>query len=181
MISDPVALEKLSAALEVGIHLRDYVHKITLVESSDYTTSSVVSLFSVALQRKLPGLQELGLTSNSDYSPYSGNAGPRPSSCGPTTTRQQICIPLHPRFPVFLSTFTIVSRLHISHVTFQRFSGFARMVQSLPALQHLACSNVRWTIFGLLPLSMRPQTEETRTFLQPFAPRLRILNIVSTP
>ena len=54
VISNPVALEKLSAALEVGIHLRDYVHKITLVESSDYTTNSVVSLFSVALQRKLP-------------------------------------------------------------------------------------------------------------------------------
>ena len=66
----------------------------------------------------------------------------------PPKTKSLPYIPLHPRFPAFLSSFTAVSELVLNDTTFHSFTGFARMLHGLPNLEELTCISVSWIAPG---------------------------------
>ncbi|EJF57286.1 hypothetical protein DICSQDRAFT_34059, partial [Dichomitus squalens LYAD-421 SS1] len=119
ILHDLPALQKFSAVLDNAPHLCDYVYELTLVGRTLHTTTSPLSPLPIALRGKLPNLQEVTIIRSLQY------------------------LPLHPRFALYFSAFTTVSRLHIVDITFGHFNDFARMITSLPAFQLLECTRVR--------------------------------------
>ncbi|TBU51321.1 hypothetical protein BD310DRAFT_1007140 [Dichomitus squalens] len=103
---------------------------------------------------------------------------PRASESEPAKSLQYL--PLHPRFALYFATFTTVSRLYIVNLTFGHFSDFARMINSLPVLRKLVCSNVRCVALGPLPFNMRPRADGSHAPAPPFAPNLQVLCLVCT-
>ncbi|EJF56200.1 hypothetical protein DICSQDRAFT_28725, partial [Dichomitus squalens LYAD-421 SS1] len=118
VLHDVAAIEKLSTVLANAPHLCEYVHEVTLIGRTLHTTASPLSLLPIALHGKLPKLQDLHINRSLQY------------------------LPLHPRFSLFFSAFTTISRLFIYNTTFRYFNDFARMVNSLPALEILICDGV---------------------------------------
>ena len=168
LLSDTPAVQKFSAILDSGPHLRDYVHEVTLAGDELITTSSPLSPFAIALYRKLPQIQVIHVTVD--------HAAVRPP---PALGQNLTYIALHPHFPLFFA-FTTVTRLALSNLAFPRFSDFAKMVNSLPALQDLSCQWVRWLIVGPLPSCMQLRSDGKRGIPQHFAPELCKLSTVRT-
>ncbi|TBU51527.1 hypothetical protein BD310DRAFT_971218 [Dichomitus squalens] len=171
VLHDAEALQTFAAVLDTAPHLRDYVHEVTLVGRTLHTTASPLSPFPIVLYGKLPRLEELWIRRVDDEETW------YPIASRLETGAPLLCLPLHPRFPIFLSAFSTVTRLSVSRVTFQRFSDLIKMAISLPQLQDLLCDDVRCLILGPLPTCMKPQSNETRASdLSRSAPNLQFLD-----
>ena len=160
VLHDLAAVYKIAAVLETGPHLRDYVHEVTLVGSTMHTTASPVSHFLIALYRKLPRLEDLRITRQDDVSHWTLHAH---QGVEPGTEKQLQFLPLHPRFPVFLSAFATIARLVIFRVTFQHFGELLKVTTSLPELQDLYFERVQCAILGPLPAGADAQTNASRS------------------
>ncbi|TBU22493.1 hypothetical protein BD311DRAFT_770286 [Dichomitus squalens] len=169
VLHDLPALQKFSAVLDNAPHLCEYVYEVTLTGRTLYTTASPLSLLPVALYGKLPNLQEVTINRvREDDKSY-----PRTSESD--TMKPLQYLPLHPRFSLYFSAFTTVSRLHIFDITFGHFSDMARMINSLPALRTLHCAGVRCVALGPLPFNMRLRADGSHAPARPFAPNLQEL------
>ncbi|TBU21214.1 hypothetical protein BD311DRAFT_783035 [Dichomitus squalens] len=165
------ALQKFSAVLDNAPHLCDYVHEVTLVGRALHTATSPLSLLSIALRGKLPKLQEVTINR------FREDAKSYPRTSKSDTVKPLQYLPLHPRFAVYFSAFTTVSRLCIVNLTFVHFNDLARMINSLPALRTLVCSHVRCVALGALPFNMKPQADGIHAPATPFAPKLQKLRL----
>ena len=58
-LSDSTSLHQLSAILDTGPHLRDYVHEVELTGYHLHTTTSIFALFPVVFAQKLPNLKQI--------------------------------------------------------------------------------------------------------------------------
>ncbi|TBU27028.1 hypothetical protein BD311DRAFT_407438 [Dichomitus squalens] len=169
VLHDLPALQKFSAVLDNRPHLCDYVHEVTILGGTLYTTASPLSLLPIALREKLPRLQKLTVVRKGD--------GWYPETAKPGTVKSLRYLPLHHRFKLFLSAFTTVSHLNIFNVTFRYFSDLARMINSLPALRILICGGVRCMALGPMPLNVKPRADGIHTPALPFAPNLPELRL----
>ncbi|TBU36778.1 hypothetical protein BD309DRAFT_995454 [Dichomitus squalens] len=169
VLHDVAAIEKLSTVLANAPHLCEYVHEVTLIGRPLHTTASPLSLLPIALHGKLPKLQDLHINRVQEDEDWY----PRMSELESAKSLQYL--PLHPRFSLFFSAFTTISRLFIYNTTFRYFNDFARMVNSLPALEILICDGVRCVTLGPLPFNMKPRADGIHAPAPPFAPNLRFL------
>ena len=58
-LSDSTSLHQLSAILNAGQHLRDYVYAVELTGYHLHTTTSIFALFPVVFAQKLPNLKQI--------------------------------------------------------------------------------------------------------------------------
>ncbi|TBU52255.1 hypothetical protein BD310DRAFT_940626 [Dichomitus squalens] len=171
VLHDLPALQKFSAVLDNAPHLCDYVHELTLVGRTLHTTTSPLSLLPIILRGKLPNLQEVTINRVCEDEDW------YPSASDSESAKSLQYLPLHPRFAVYFSAFTTVSRLHIVDITFGHFNDLARMIDSLPALRTLHCAGVRCVTLGPLPFNMKPRADEIHAPARPFAPNLQELRL----
>ncbi|EJF56202.1 hypothetical protein DICSQDRAFT_29745, partial [Dichomitus squalens LYAD-421 SS1] len=136
VLHDLPALQKFSAVLDNAPHLCEYVYEVTLVGRTLHTTASPLSLLPIVLRGKLPKLQEVTINR------FREDAKSYPTTSKSGTMKPLQYLPLHPRFAVYFSAFTTVSRLCIVNLTFVHFNDLSRMINSLPALRTLVCSHV---------------------------------------
>ncbi|TBU27022.1 hypothetical protein BD311DRAFT_761205 [Dichomitus squalens] len=171
ILHDLPALQKFSAVLDNAPHLCDYVYEVTLVGRALHTTTSPLSLLPIALCGKLPNLQEVTIIRVCEDEDW------YPSASESESAKSLQYLPLHPRFAVYFSAFTTVSRLHIVDITFGHFNEMARMINSLPALQTLHCVGVRCVTLGPLPFNMKLRADGIHAPATPFAPKLQKLRL----
>ncbi|PIL32934.1 hypothetical protein GSI_05052 [Ganoderma sinense ZZ0214-1] len=175
MLLEVTPLHKFAAVLDDGQHLRDYVHQVSLVGYHLHTTTSIFTLFAAVVSRKLPNLERIDVVHLESPATWC----PRPPD--PPKFKELPCIPIHPHFPAFLSTFTAVSHLRLEFITFRSFSEFARMLHALPNLEGLTCRSIDWlTPGGSHPgagFTRQPDWEDGRCTAPPFAPKLRRLQL----
>ena len=166
------AVCKLAAVLENGPHLSDYVHEVLIIAHTFHTTTNPLSLFPVALHGKLPNLWKFDVQHVAVGDKWS------PRTSDPDTAKRLEHLPLHPRFPRLLSTFTAVNQLYIHSITFRHFNDFLAMINSLLSLGWLACERVHFMTLGPLPMYAKQQTDVGRPRARPFAPILLQLGLV---
>ncbi|TBU37342.1 hypothetical protein BD309DRAFT_974251 [Dichomitus squalens] len=171
VLHDLPALQKFSAVLDNAPHLCDYVHELTLVGRTLHTTTSPLSLLPIILRGKLPNLQEVTINRVCEDEDW------YPSASDSESAKSLQYLPLHPRFALYFSAFTTVSRLHIVDITFGHFNDLARMINSLPALQTLHCVGVRCVTLGPLPFNMKLRADGIHAPATPFAPKLQKLRL----
>ena len=169
------ALRRFVAVLDTGPHLCDYVREVTLIGHSLHTTSaSPLSLFPVALPGKLPELRELSISrvrEDEDWYPETSEL---------EAVKSLGHLPLHPRFPLFLSAFATIASLSIYNVTFRHSNDIFGMMNALPALQYLNCEGVRCLTLGPLPMYAKPRVDASGMHVRPFASNLQYLIMVRT-
>ncbi|KAI1784981.1 hypothetical protein LXA43DRAFT_171537 [Ganoderma leucocontextum] len=175
-LADGTSLHRLSTILDAAQDLRGYVHGVDLLGYHLQTTASIFTLFPVVLAGKLPNLRRIDIL----HVPQGSTWFPRTSDL-PAKAKSLPYIPLHPRFPTFLSSFTAVSILRLESTTFRSFSEFARMLHGLPNLETLACDGVRWITLGGADFTKPPYWVAWRRILPPFAPKLRTLWLLDIP
>ncbi|TBU22514.1 hypothetical protein BD311DRAFT_675930 [Dichomitus squalens] len=171
VLHDLPALQKFSAVLDNAPHLCEYVYEVTLVGRTLHTTASPLSLLPIVLRGKLPKLQEVTINR------FREDAKSYPRTSKSDTVKPLQYLPLHPRFALYFSAFTTVSRLCIVNLTFVHFNDLARMINSLPALRTLVCSHVRCVALGALPFNMKPRADGIHAPATPFAPKLQKLRL----
>ena len=177
------SLHRLIATLDSGQHLREYVHEVVLAEYYPHAPSSIFALFLAVFAGKLPNLRTIDiiLQLHSTETEETSELYPdRPN-------RQEFkplqhAVPLHPRFPTFLSSFRTVSSMCLDGITFRSFTEFARMLRGLPDLEDLGCHSVRWITLGgsQTPdsdFTRQPDWADERCVRPPFAPKLRWLHV----
>ena len=173
-LTSSTSFHRLSTILDSAQHLRDYVHHVELIGYHLHNTTSVFALFPVVFAGKLPNLERVDVVQLYDI-----HETWFPRTPDPLKARSLPYIPLHSRFPTFLSSFTAVSVLMLVRTTFRSFTEFARMLHGLPNLQALACTFVRWITTG----GAHPSADLTRELdwgaerhtIPLFAPKLREL------
>ncbi|KAI1784994.1 hypothetical protein LXA43DRAFT_1100840 [Ganoderma leucocontextum] len=178
-LSDTTSLHRLSTILDVGQHLRSYVHQVELTGYHLHATASIFALFPAVFAGKLPNVKQIDIVHILPNTTWFSRTSDLPAKA-----KAIPYMPLHPRFPNFLSSFTAVSSLYLQGVTFRSFSEFARMLHGLPNLEELACKSVRW--INITPGGSHPNADFTkqpdwaaeRRTLPPFAPKLRELRLV---
>ncbi|KAM5545225.1 hypothetical protein V8D89_001336 [Ganoderma adspersum] len=140
------AQRMLFLVLRAGKHLEAYVHEVVLSGRYLQTTASILSPFLAIFQAgKLPNLHRLAALAVLDSTKWYPSAG---SDSASPKAKPLPHIPLHSRFPTLLSAFTTVSTLQLEETRFQSFGEFVRMVSSLPNLENLGCTSVRWNTLG---------------------------------
>ncbi|TBU37314.1 hypothetical protein BD309DRAFT_876683 [Dichomitus squalens] len=174
VLRDLPALQKFSAVLDNAPHLCEYVYELTLTGRTLHTTASPLSLLPIALHGKLPKLQEVTINRVREDEVWDSTASELESA------KSLQYLPLHPRFALYFSAFTTVSRLHIFDLTFGHFNEMARMINSLPALRILHCVGVRCVTLGPLPFNMKPRAGGINAPATPFAPNLQELYLYGT-
>ena len=173
VLHDLPAIHQFAAVLETGPHLRDYVHEVILIGRTLQTTACPLWHFPLALHGKLPRLRELRVKYISDSMDWY----PRASQLQPGKRLQHL--PFHPRFPLFLATFTTITSLVVHNSTFRHFSDIVKMVASLPGLQRLHCMRVWCVALGPLPVCLKPQVEASEASVS--RSTLDSLSLVRTP
>ncbi|TBU22487.1 hypothetical protein BD309DRAFT_974274 [Dichomitus squalens] len=178
VLHDLPALQKFSAVLDNTPHLCEYVYGLTLTGHTLHTTASPLSLLPIALLIKLTKLQDVTINRLCEnkvlyprtWYPY-----------GPVLQSAKFLqyLPLHPRFALFFSAFTAISRLYIFNLTFGHFKDLARMINCLPALRTLDCEGVRCMALGPLPFNMKPRANGSHAPARPFAPNLQVLCLLN--
>ena len=173
VLRDTEAVCQLAAVLDNGPHLCGYVHEaFLLMGHTFYTTTNPLLLFPIVLHGKLPKLRKFHVQSVI----IGDERYPRLSI--PETAKPLEHLPLHPRFPRLLSAFTALNRVHVYDITFRHFNDILAIVNALPSLQQLSCVSVRCMTLGPLPMYARQQTDVDHPRARPFAPNLRILDLV---
>ena len=142
-LTNSVSFSRLSAILDNAQHLRDYVHHIQLTGYHLHNTTSIFALFPMVFVRKLPNLERLDIVHLND-----ANEIWFPRTPDPPKAKSLPYIPLHSRFPMFLSSFTAMSELVLQKTTFRSFTELIRMLRGLANLEELTCLSVRWIIAG---------------------------------
>ena len=180
-LSGTTPLRRLSTTLDAAQRLCDYVYEVQLTGYHLQSTTSIFSLFPAVFARKLPNLCRLEIVHLSEnYEKWF----PTGRTLDPPKSKSLPYIPLHSRFPAFLSSFTAVTFLYMQSTTVRSFSELARMLHSLPNLEELICSSVRWiTPGGSHPgadFTTRPDWTAGRCTLPPFAPNLQRLWVRAT-
>ncbi|KAI1784988.1 hypothetical protein LXA43DRAFT_171741 [Ganoderma leucocontextum] len=177
-LSDGTSLHQLSTILHTGQHLRSYVHQVDLIGYSLHTTASIFALFPAVFAGKLPNIKEIRTRHI-----LPGTTWFTRTSDLPAKAKALPYIPLHSRFPNFLSSFTSVSSLWLECTTFRSFSEIARILHGLPNLEELTCDSVRWVAPGGSHLganfTKQPDWAAGRRTLPPFAPKLRELGLLN--
>ena len=173
-LSSSASFHRLSTILDSAQHLRDYVYHVELTGYHLHYTTSTFALFPVVFAEQLPNLERIDVEhlGGTDETWF-------PRTPDPPKARSLPYIPLHSRFPTFLSSFTSVSTLGLNYATFRSFTEFARMLHGLPNLEQLSCVFVRWiTAGGAHPgadLTREPDWGAERHIIPLFAPKLREL------
>ena len=157
-LPDVHSLYRFAAILQEKHSLGTFVHEVSLIGRSLHTTASTLSLFPVIFAGKLPNLEELYVQHISESDTWYPKPTPAPQSVGGADLvarkgpKPLPYIPLHPRFPAFLSALGTITTLALDNVTFRSFGEFARLVLSSPQLSTLRCSSVQWTTIGPVPV-----------------------------
>ncbi|KAM5545219.1 hypothetical protein V8D89_001330 [Ganoderma adspersum] len=177
-LPDVHSLYRFAAILQAKRYLGTFVHEVSLIGHALHTTASTLSLFPVVFAGKLPNLEELYVQHISESETWYPKTTPAPEPVpvdqvarkGPKSLPY---IPLHPRFPTFLSALGTITTLALDNITFRSFGEFARLVLSLPNLLTLRCNSVQWTTIGPVPAFMDPERTEEVVGLSLFAPNLQ--------
>ena len=153
-LPDVHSLYRFAGILNSKHYLGTFVHEVSLIGHSLHTTASTLSLFPVIFAGKLPNLEELYVQHISESETWYPKATPAPDPVDRMAPKSKPLpyIPLHLRFPTFLSALGTITTLALDNVTFRSFSEFARLVLSLPQLSTLRCSSVQWTTIGPVPV-----------------------------
>ena len=141
---DKTSFNRFSAVLDVGRHLRGYVHEVTLTGYYLQTTASMMASFPAVFAGRLPNLREIKVHHLPETETWLSRMLDMPTQ----KPKSLAFIPLHPRFLAFLSSFTSISFLSLENATFCSFTQFARVLHGLPSLESLACNSVRWITAG---------------------------------
>ena len=189
-LSDGPSVHRLSVILDAGPHLRGYVHEVTLIGYYLNTTASIFAIFPIVFAGKLPNVQRVDVIHLNEHAQTTTTTTTAtawyPWTNPPYRAKPTLYIPLHPRFPTFLSSFTAVSSLALAYTMFRSFSEFARMLHALPNLEQLQCEYVRWLARG----GSHPRADITKppdwvaagpNALPPFARKLRQLTVCFSP
>ena len=173
-LSNGTSFHRLATILDTARHLRDYVYDIKLIGYHLHNTTSIFALFPAVFAGKLPNLKRVDVVHLDD-----ADETWFPRTPDPPKARSLPYIPLHSRFPRFLSSFAAMSELVLQKTTFFSFTEFARMLHSLPNLEELTCVSVRWnTPGGPYPSAdFTKKSDAQRNVLPPFAPNLRMLEV----
>nr|VWO97957.1 C3H1-type domain-containing protein [Ganoderma boninense] len=178
-LADTTSFYRLATILDNARHLRDYVYRIELAGHHLHNTASIFALFPAVFTGKLPKLFRIDVVHMPD-----ATGTPFPRTPGPPKAKALPYIPLHPRFPAFLSAFTAVSFLCLVDTTFRTFSEFARMLHGLPNLSLLACTSVHWIAPGGshpgADFTEQPEWAAGKDIVPPFAPNIRQLWVSAT-
>ena len=166
------AVRRLARTLDNGPHLSHYIREVVLIGHTLHTTTSPLLLFPLALYGKLPRLKDLAVSHVAEDEDWY----PRMSES--ETAKLLEHLPIHPRFPLFLSAFTTVTRLSILTVKFRHFNDFLGMLNAVPALQHLTCSGVGFITLGPLPMYIKQRTEVDSSRARRLAPNLWDVELV---
>ncbi|PIL32984.1 hypothetical protein GSI_05102 [Ganoderma sinense ZZ0214-1] len=173
-LADATSFRRLSTVLDHAPHLRDYVFQVELTGYHLHYTTSIFALFPAVFTGKLPNLFHIDVVhfDDTEESNFSKTLDSPKAKALPY-------IPLHPRFPAFLSAFTAVSVFYLQDTTFRTFSEFARMLHGLPNLEQLTCNSVRWIAPGGshpdADFTKQPEWAAGKDTLPSFAPKLREL------
>lgn len=168
-------MHKFSAILGNGPHLCDYVREVVLIGHTLHTATGLLSFFPLALHGRLPRLRTFDVGHGKEDS-----VGPiRTPELGSTNAIVDH-LPLHPRFPLFLSAFTTITSLTVHNVTFRHFNDFLAMVHALPSLRNLICQKVHCKVLGPLPMCTKPLPDVRHSCGRPFASDLQELELVCT-
>ena len=189
-LSDGPSVHRLSVILDAGPHLRGYVHEVTLIGYYLNTTASIFAIFPAVFAGKLPNVRRVDVIHLTEHAQTATTATtmavwyPWTNSNLVHTHRAKPLsyMPLHPRFPTFLSSFTAVTFLALAYTVFRSFSEFARMLHAVPNLEQLQCEYVRWLVHGGSHAGadiMKPPdwVAAGLNTLPPFAPKLRQLTV----
>ncbi|KAM5545172.1 hypothetical protein V8D89_001283 [Ganoderma adspersum] len=149
-LSDSPSFHKLVAILDTARHLYDYVHEVQLTGYHLHTTTSIFALFPAIFSRKLPNLERICvvhlLESSTTWYPRTSD---------PPKFKSLPYIPLHPHFPIFLSSFTAVSSLYLEYTTFSSFTELGRITSG--------ASHVHVSATGMVvPPSFAPKLRDLR-------------------
>lgn len=155
VLREAAAVHRFAVALGTGPHLREYVHEVILIGRRMQMTTSPLSHFPIVLHGKLPRLRTLHITQAGD------SEDSKPEVSRPGTARRLRYVPLHPRFPLFLSAFTTITTISITSMKFQCFSDLAKIAIALPGLQRFLCMDVRCVTLGPLPACMKLQANSS--------------------
>ncbi|PIL32982.1 hypothetical protein GSI_05100 [Ganoderma sinense ZZ0214-1] len=165
-LADTTSFHHFSTIIDNAPHLRDYVYEVELTGYHLHNTTSILAPFLAVFAGKLPNLFRIDVVCIPDTmeTRFSKTTGSPKAKALPY-------IPLHPRFPAFLSAFTDVSLLCLEKTTFVTFSEFTRMLHALPKLENLMCYSIRW----IAPGSSHPGADFTKQPKGTFMPKLRKL------
>ena len=122
-VMDSTSLHRFTVILDEGQHLRGYVYEVMLMGYHLHTTASVFAMFPTYFGKRLPNLEQIYVIHM-----YEGQVTWLPSTLAPPNTSSFPYIPLHPRFPAFLSSFKAVLNLSFYHTTFHSFVEFIRIL-----------------------------------------------------
>ena len=177
-LSNSSSFRKLAEVLDAAQHLRGYVHEVRLTGYHLQTTKSILAPFLPVFARKLSNLERIYV--DHIYS-SEGTTKWYPSASDLPKSKSLPYIPLHPHFPVFLSTFTRVSFLYLGWTKLRSFTEFARILHGLPNLEQLECESICWiTLGGSYPgadFTEQPEWAAGKHVLPPFASKLRALYV----
>ncbi|KAM5537720.1 hypothetical protein V8D89_008607 [Ganoderma adspersum] len=143
-LSDGPSIHRLSAILDAGPHLRGYVHEVTLIGYYLNTTAIIFAIFPAVFAGKLPNIWRVDVIHLSEHAQTTTATAWYPWTNPPYRAKPIPHIPLHPRFPTFLSSFTAVSFLALAYTVFRSLNECAWMLHGLPDLEQLQCEYVRW-------------------------------------
>ena len=173
-LSDATSLRRLSAILDNGPHLRDYVYCIELTGYHLHNTTSIFALFPATFAQKLPNLERIDVA----HIPDTVETRFRRTTVSPKA-KPTPYVPLHRQLSATLRSFTNVSELYLEGTTFRSFSDIIQIIRALANLQQLMCRSVRWITTGSSHPSANfihhPDWAAERHTLPPFAPKLRTL------
>ncbi|PIL26626.1 hypothetical protein GSI_11292 [Ganoderma sinense ZZ0214-1] len=177
-LADTTSFRRLSTILDDAPHLRDYVFLVELTGYHLHYTTSIFALFPAVFAAKLPNLFRIDVVHFPDIV-----VTQFPRASDSPKARALPYIPLHPRFPAFLSAFTAVSELLLMDTTFRSFTEFARMLHGLPNLDQLICYSIRWIAPGGswhpdANFTKQPEWAAGKDTLPSFAPKLRQLELI---
>nr|VWO97953.1 Thioredoxin reductase (EC [Ganoderma boninense] len=100
-LSDGASLHRFSAVLDIGQHLRDYVHEVLLTGHHLHTTASILTSFPAVFAGRLPNLWSVTVVHL-----ISTQTHLYPRTPDPPKMKTLPYIPLHRSFPSLLSSFT---------------------------------------------------------------------------
>ena len=174
-----ITFDRLSELLDASQHLRGYIYEVVLNGPYLHTTASIFPRFFPIFARKMPNLQRIyALRFFTGFFPETETRGRVPPN-----TKVLPYIPLHPRFPAFLSSFKAVSHMELYFITFRSFGEFAQILHGIPNLESLECNWVRCHVTPSGPytgsdlMKQLPDWAAGGCALPPFASKLRVLKV----
>ena len=196
-LCDAIALRRFSLVLRTTPHLTRHVEGLTLMRRLDrdthpppYSPNCVENLFPSLLAGLLPNLRRLvfdviyleqGMPSHHNRrleSVVNLKTSDMAIDALTKSHRASPFLPMHPRFPFLLSSFSGINELELNYTVFLTFNDFARVLHAFKQLRILRCIDVTWITSGVLLPSFMTATSTPRNGAEDaFLPHLEVLTV----